>query len=199
MDKIEYGYCHCGCGQKTNLVKDARDGYQKDEPYLFRRAHNFRRNTLERFWEKVDKRGPDDCWMWLASTSHGYGQFNDTVNDKKHDIQAHRYSYQIAHNVTLTHDEFVCHSCDTPGCVNPAHLFLGTSKDNTQDMVNKGRARGGIMIGSENRNTSLTESDIITIREQAAYTSFRKLGKIFNLSKTAIARIVHKKTWTHVP
>ena len=92
---------------------------------------------MNRFWSKVDIKGPDDCWEWQASKKQtGYGAFS--FNGKN--WGAHRFSY------FLEHGEFdqtldVCHTCDNPPCVNPKHLWLGTASDNLSDMGRKGRHR----------------------------------------------------------
>ena len=89
---------------------------------------------LRRFWAKVDKSG--DCWSWTgAKINWGYGQFRV---GKDH-MLAHRCSYEHATGETIPDGMMVCHRCDVPACVNPAHLFLGTAKDNMQDMLTKGR------------------------------------------------------------
>lgn len=88
-----------------------------------------------RFWSKVSIGAPDDCWEWQAyATKQGYGKFS--IGKKLY--MAHRVSYK------LTYGDFdqsldCCHKCDNPRCVNPNHLFLGTTKDNMQDMLSKGR------------------------------------------------------------
>lgn len=88
----------------------------------------------ERFWEKVEK--TDGCWLWTASlTNKGYGEFR--LNEPS-PILAHRVAYELAHG-PIPPGLFVCHHCDNPPCVRPDHLFLGTQKDNAQDMVRKGR------------------------------------------------------------
>ena len=90
----------------------------------------------ERFWAKVNKDTGTDCWEWIGSThTGGYGTFKYY----KKSILAHRMVM-----IFLGQDPTgmcVCHSCDNVKCVNPAHLFLGTSKDNTQDMIKKGRSK----------------------------------------------------------
>jgi hypothetical protein len=84
----------------------------------------------ERFWVKVDKRGPDECWQWIGIRNEdGYGRPY---------LRAHRVSWQIA-NGRDPGSLFVCHSCDNPSCVNPNHLWLGTNTVNLRDMVAKGR------------------------------------------------------------
>ena len=89
----------------------------------------------DRFWPKVAKSGPDDCWDWTGRLDRdGYGRI--TENQKP--MLAHRASYLIAHG-ELDPSLNVCHTCDRPRCVNPRHLFLGTQKDNVIDMHSKGR------------------------------------------------------------
>lgn len=98
--------------------------------------------TLEqRFWEKVDKRGPDECWLWTASVTKcgGYGQFAISTGKPK---RATRVVWELVHGAPPGPHMFVCHRCDTPRCVNPAHLFLGTQQDNNRDMFTKGRQYG---------------------------------------------------------
>ena len=91
-------------------------------------------NTLERFLNKVDKTSnPNGCWEWTAfKNKDGYGRFTKYM--------AHRWAAEHIGNMSLNNLN-VCHSCDNPGCVNPAHLFLGTHTDNMRDKVSKGRAR----------------------------------------------------------
>ena len=89
-----------------------------------------------RFWAKVDKGEPDECWNWMgALNNYGCARFwvsGSTV------VYASRYSYEL-HNGAIPTGMQVCHHCDNPACVNPAHLWLGTNMDNVDDKMLKGR------------------------------------------------------------
>lgn len=93
-------------------------------------------NLPDRFWSKVSVNAPDECWEWSHSKNNwGYGQHS--VGGKIR--YAHRLVYAAAFG-PIPQGMCVCHTCDNPACVNPAHLWLGTHKDNAEDRVAKGRS-----------------------------------------------------------
>lgn len=123
-----------------------------------------RRGTFEeRFWRKVRKsEEPDGCWIWIASRRfHGYGQIAPAGVIGK-PVPAHRASWEM-HFGPIPDGLCVCHRCDVPACVRPDHLFLGTKKDNSEDMVAKGRSTAG----PRNWSYKLTPEIVAKMRQES--------------------------------
>lgn len=89
-----------------------------------------------RFWNFVSK-SQDGCWLWNGTKDGGgYGQISTFRGEAP--AKAHRVSWEMR-NGEIPAGMSICHKCDTPSCVNPDHLFIGTQADNARDMVSKGR------------------------------------------------------------
>lgn len=153
---------------------------------------------IARFWSKINKHGsipthcPElgNCWEWNAGLFAGYGAFSHHSKSR----YAHRTSWELAFG-EIPERLFVCHKCDNPLCVNPAHLFLGTAKDNTQDMVKKGRKP------VVRRRRKLTDDQMNDIRSRYGTwltpnlrISLSYLAKEYGVSPSAIMYIVKNKT-----
>ena len=150
--------------------------------------------TAERFWPKVDKREPNQCWEWLAGTNHdGYGKFR--YNGK--DGSAHRVSWILA-NGDIPKGLSVLHECDNPPCVNPYHLFLGTNQDNMDDKVSKNRVHRP--TGRVNKMSKLTEDQVREIRKRYANEDIthEALAKEYNMSRSGISPVIRGENWAHI-
>ena len=108
---------------------------------------------------------------------------------------AHRYSYVLAHG-NIPPRKIVMHTCDNPRCVNPKHLVLGTPKDNTRDMIQKGRKRTVAPKGNENGKAKLTPAIVREIR--ASKENHAALGRRLGFSANAIRGVRIGRTWSHV-
>ena len=148
-----------------------------------------------RFWAKVNRLKVDDCWIWIASLDKDmYGKFRLCEDGKKIDIRAHVYSWQLYTGRPVPKGGQVCHKCDHPYCVNPAHLFLGTTQDNTKDRDEKGRQARGETSG----NAKHTEQQVVDIR--AMHTngmSISDIGLQLSIPYSTIWSMIHK-SWKHI-
>lgn len=198
---IPYGYCHCGCGQKTWIATKTSPGknWIKGCPVKFAPGHGSKRPLLERFLKKLNKNGPTHpalgtpCWEWTgARRKKGYGMLR--IDGKT--CAAHRVSYELAFQ-KIPDGLSVLHRCDNPPCCNPAHLFLGTYADNAQDRERKGRSN--TVRGSRQGSALLDEDKVREIRHRRASGELRRdLAKAFDVSIHCIDDIVHRKSWKHV-
>lgn len=155
------------------------------------RAECSTETLTRRFWSKVDKRGPGECWEWTGSVlAHGYGQ----IGLGSSNVGTHRVAFFLAHG--RWPQNHCCHRCDNRRCVNPEHLFEGTALDNMRDKVAKGRASRG----SKHGLSKLTEDDVPRIRALAAErVSVSEIARRFGVGRNPIRRIIAGTGWRHVP
>lgn len=154
-------------------------------------------SNIVRFWSKVDIKGPDECWPWLAGKlKPGYGIFMMKGNVT---LRAHRISF------TLTNEQIpsgldVCHKCDNPPCVNPNHLFLGTMQQNLKDASSKHRCavqqHPEIIRGERNGSSKLNDEIVRIIRKKEM--SISVAARSFGVATTTIKKIRNRTLWSHV-
>lgn len=147
-----------------------------------------------RFWAKVEKRGPDECWNWTGTASAGrYGAIK--VGGKRgKDLKAHRI--QMIWQGGDIDGRVVRHTCDNGLCVNPRHLRIGTQLDNVQDMMAKGRNRQP--AGSDNGKARLGVVAIVAIKEAlASGMRCADVARSFGLPHLTVYNIASGKTYKH--
>lgn len=124
---------------------------------------------------------PNGCWMWTKSLTHnGYGRVQIDRKSRK----AHRVAYELA-NGPIPDGRQVCHHCDTPACINPDHLFLGSQLENMRDMIKKGRKV--IRRGAQHWATKLTDQQIEAIRKDTRFN--RIVAPEYGISKNYVNEI----------
>lgn len=138
---------------------------------------------IDRFFAKVVKH-PGGCWIFTAGEGV-YGRFS--VNGRS--LGAHRVSWYLHTGAWPTLN--VCHACDTPRCVYPAHLFVGSHDDNMRDMAEKGRAVAP--RGEASHLTRLSEVDVMAIYQSAE--AQRVIAARYGVSRTAVSAIKTGRTW----
>lgn len=155
----------------------------------------FNKQFKKRFWDKVKIGSKKECWLWTASTNkRGQGQFRVHYG-RQMDVTS-RVSWMIHSEKWIPKGLWVLHHCDNPSCVNPDHLWLGTPKDNTQDMLKKGRHRTRSPKGENQWNAVLTEKDIEWIR--VSRLSQQEIANSLGISQAHVSRIKLRQSWKHV-
>lgn len=153
----------------------------------------------ERFWARVERRGPDECWPWKgyrsprATRRLEYGIFTYAKSKR---VRAHRLAFELSKG-PIPAGQCVCHSCDVPWCCNPAHLWLGTVADNNLDRHIKGRTvlrgKSPRLAGEAHPAAKITAQDASAIRADAR--SVRVIARDFGLSPSTVSRIKRGLAW----
>lgn len=140
-----------------------------------------------------------ECWFWMQNKiPRGYG----LVGFGSHNMYAHRLAFELHYGIN-PEGKLVCHTCDNPSCVNPAHLFLGTQVDNIRDCVRKGRhfSPDVRFFGERNPMSKLKASDVLEIRARYASgnATHKSLSEEYGVSPSMVTNIVTRKAWKHLP
>src|SRR5690348_4466543 len=141
------------------------------------------------------------CWIWMSTVYKRkgqlpYGRMWIASSKYKHYgrlVNAHRVSWELFKG-PIPDDLCVCHKCDVPSCVNPEHLFLGTHKENSQDMVKKNR--GKILRGSAVKTAKLTKEDIKSILSDQRMQ--KDIAADYGVHQVTISKIKLGKLWRNI-
>ena len=148
-------------------------------------------SAAKAFWAKVDRGAADECWNWRGylHPKTGYGMFGWNYGK----YYAHRFVVMLREGTNLN-GKYVLHSCDNRKCVNPAHLRLGTQKDNMDDMYARGR--NFHQRGSKHGLAKLTEEAALEIYHDKR--THAVIAKDHGVGETAVRSIKKGRTWSHV-
>ena len=166
-------------------------------PMSSRFGKSYVERTAARFWSKVDRCGHDDCWPWLGTKKmpnnigEQYGTFGVSENGNRTEYRAHRLAYMLAVG-EVPDGILVMHTCDTPLCVNPNHLELGTNADNMADRDAKGRVAKGEGSGK----SKLRAHQVRRIRRSRRSNS--ELASEYGVHSTTILNIRRGRLWGHL-
>lgn len=148
----------------------------------------------ERFDSKWKRDANTGCWLWTASTAgKGYGQFR--IPGTRKNIYAHRLSFELFKGA-LPKGAHIMHSCDTPRCVNPDHLSIGSPLENARDMRDKDRH----LNGERNAKAKLTQEQVLAIKTLLAHSglSQKTIAGLFGIKQMEVSRIKRGERWAHV-
>lgn len=155
-----------------------------------KRGTNHGKPIWDRFWEKVDIKSKDDCWIWLGAVRGQYGRI--LTEHGKHD-GAHRVCWMLVFG-EIASGLLVCHRCDNPPCVNPYHLFLGDSTANNRDMVQK--KRNLPPIGERNGQCKLTAASVLRVKCLLFQgVSQKSIALELNVDPSTVSLIANGKRW----
>lgn len=142
-------------------------------------------------WQRVDKNGPNGCWIYKGATDRrGYGRPATWQDGKPRRYYAHRRSYEI-HNGPIPAGMLVLHKCDNPPCCNPEHLFLGTDADNHRDKALKGRTHDALLTNDQAREI---KAALATPKRGLQ----RELADKYGVTLQTISGINRGKSYRHV-
>lgn len=143
---------------------------------------------------KVERVTESGCHLWVGRVGgNGYGQVRKRIDGKRRYFYAHRIAWEQA-NGPIPAGLCVCHRCDVPSCVNPAHLFVGTQAENVADRDRKGRGRAA--KGALSGVSKLTEEQVLSIKKDGRV--LREIAADYGIGKSQVSRIKRNETWEHL-
>jgi len=148
-----------------------------------------------RFWGKVVK--SDGCWLWVGvKNTSGYGIISLGRRDEGK-VSAHRLSWEL-HYGPIPHGRHVLHRCDTPSCVNPGHLFIGTHQDNMKDMESKGRRGKTGPIKGAGAKSDLSKEQVVALKADYEIMSQQQLAAKYGIGQSTVSRILRGESCNNI-
>lgn len=174
------GRCPCDPSLRSVMKETSRNPVVRAKVNARLRTNWDNRKESENYLlDRILPEPNSGCWLWTGTVDRkGYGRIK--VHGRH--VGAHRVAYRVFVGAD-PQDLLICHRCDVPGCINPDHLFIGTSTDNARDMGRKGRSGHG----------RLQASDVLEIRRSALPP--RDLAASFGVSRGTIHQIRRRHTW----
>lgn len=152
--------------------------------------------TLAAYVKQNSTLNESGCWIWKGKPSKEWGYGGWGIEGKTY--LAHRVSAYVFLEFDLSSPLLVCHRCDVPLCVNPEHLFIGTTQDNWDDMYRK--KRWVHVLGSKTGRSKFTAEQVTSIRKRvAAGETQRSIAREYGVHYRSIFNIVKRRRWRHVP
>lgn len=130
----QFWRCKCECGKETTVSAQHLKNKEVTSCGCLTVTPEIAQDYKDLFLANVEK--TDGCWNWKGRINNGYGIFFAGKF-----IKAHRFSFILHNNKTISKKNIICHHCDNPKCVNPAHIYSGTHKTNAEDKQRRGRCR----------------------------------------------------------
>jgi|SRR6185503_9585571 len=201
-----YAYkCLCECGNIRRNVNgyELKRGVINSCGCAYPKGHKRPCKTKEEYYEHVKKElltkrnVVGECWEFTGQIDNkGYGRRTFTIEGKKSKRPVHQIAYRLWKG-DIIKDFYVCHTCDNRKCFNPDHLWVGTTKENLQDMRVKGRSNE--RKGENHPKAKLTKNDVLDIRKDYENgISMASMARKYSVSTVAIDYICKRKNWKHI-
>jgi len=187
--------CKCDCGKEKIIRAGNFKKGQKSCGCILTDPKEKRQRTKISFESNLIKNESTGCLEWLGKLDpqgYGYSYINGKIE------RAHRVSW-ILYKGDIPKNMCICHKCDNRKCANIDHLFLGSRKENYDDMVKKGRRKNNSPLGEKHYRTKFKEEDINNIiKNYREGMKFSEIAKLYNCHRSTIYLIFKRKTWKHL-